>query len=82
MKFLIPMPAGELITTDNVSPYVIASTIAVEDKDFYTNPGLIHWGIMRALWQNYTSGEVVSGASTITQQLAHPHCSRRKNAAR
>ncbi len=58
------------ITLDNVSPYVIASTIAVEDKDFYTNPGFDPWGIMRALWQNYTSGEVVSGASTITQQLA------------
>ncbi len=55
---------------ENISPYVIASTIAVEDKDFYTNPGFDPWGIMRALWQNYTSGEVVSGASTITQQLA------------
>lgn len=55
---------------DNISPYVIASTIAVEDKDFYTNPGFDPLGIMRALWQNYTSGEVVSGASTITQQLA------------
>ena len=55
---------------DNISPYIIASTIAVEDKDFYTNPGFDPWGIMRALWQNYTSGEVVSGASTITQQLA------------
>lgn len=55
---------------DDISPYVIASTIAVEDKDFYTNPGFDPLGIMRALWQNYTSGEVVSGASTITQQLA------------
>lgn len=55
---------------ENMSPYVIASTIAVEDKDFYTNPGFDPLGIIRALWQNYTSGEVVSGASTITQQLA------------
>ena len=26
--------------------------------------------IFRAFWQNYTSGEIVSGASTITQQVA------------
>ena len=55
---------------DNISPYVIAATIATEDKDFYTNPGFDIWGIMRAFWQNYTTGHVVSGASTITQQLA------------
>ncbi|HUV15355.1 MAG TPA: transglycosylase domain-containing protein [Pelolinea sp.] len=58
------------ISLENISPYVIASTIATEDKDFYTNPGFDPWGIMRALWQNYTTGRVVSGASTITQQLA------------
>ena len=55
---------------DEISPSLIAATIATEDKDFYSNPGFDPWGIMRAFWQNYTSGEVVSGASTITQQLA------------
>jgi penicillin-binding protein 1C len=55
---------------EEISPYVIAATIATEDKDFYTNPGFDPPAIMRALWQNYTSGRVVSGASTITQQLA------------
>ena len=55
---------------ENISPYVVAATIATEDKDFYTNPGFDPWGIIRALWQNYTTGRVVSGASTITQQLA------------
>ncbi len=55
---------------EEVSPFLIAATIATEDKDFYTNPGFDPLGIVRAFWQNYTSGEVVSGASTITQQLA------------
>ena len=55
---------------ENISPYIIAATIATEDKDFYTNPGFDPWGILRALWQNYTTGRLVSGASTITQQLA------------
>ena len=58
------------ISIDEISPYLIAATIATEDKDFYTNPGFDPPGILRALWQNYTSGRVVSGASTITQQLA------------
>ncbi len=53
-----------------ISPYMIAATLATEDKDFYSHPGYDPWGIVRAFWQNYTSGEVVSGASTITQQLA------------
>lgn len=45
------------------------ATVAVEDSDFYRNPGVDVRGILRALVQNYEAGEVVSGASTITQQL-------------
>ncbi len=58
------------IALEDMSPYIVAATIATEDKDFYNNPGFDFFGIVRALWQNYTSGEIVSGASTITQQLA------------
>jgi penicillin-binding protein 1C len=58
------------VTLDKISPYLIAATLATEDKDFYTHPGFSPLAIARALWQNYTSGEVISGASTITQQLA------------
>jgi len=53
-----------------ISPYMVAATIATEDKHFYEHPGIDIWAIVRAFWQNYTAGEVVSGASTITQQLA------------
>jgi 1A family penicillin-binding protein len=45
------------------------ATIAVEDANFYDNPGVDLRGIIRALLQNYQSQDVVSGASTITQQL-------------
>ena len=58
------------VSLDKVSPYVVAATIATEDKEFYNHPGYDPVAIARALWQNYTSQEVVSGASTITQQLA------------
>ena len=53
-----------------ISPYLIAATIATEDKDFYTHPGFDPVAVVRALAQNYVAGGVVSGASTITQQLA------------
>ncbi|MBI1793120.1 MAG: PBP1A family penicillin-binding protein [Chloroflexi bacterium] len=58
------------VTLDKISPALAAATIATEDKEFYNHPGYDVWAIMRAIWQNYTSKETVSGASTITQQLA------------
>ena len=54
----------------DISPELLAATIATEDKEFYNHPGFDVVALTRALWQNYTSGEIVSGASTITQQLA------------
>lgn len=46
------------------------ATIAVEDANFYTNPGVDLAGIARALWINLKGGEALAGGSTITQQLA------------
>ncbi len=53
-----------------ISPYLVAGTIATEDKGFYDHPGFDVTAIIRAFWQNYQTGSTVSGASTITQQLA------------
>jgi 1A family penicillin-binding protein len=46
------------------------ATVAVEDSRFYNHPGVDPLAIGRAAWQNWQGGAVVSGASTITQQLA------------
>jgi penicillin-binding protein 1C len=46
------------------------ATIAVEDRNFYTNPGVDVEGIVRALWINLQGGETLAGGSTITQQVA------------
>jgi 1A family penicillin-binding protein len=46
------------------------ATIATEDANFYSNPGVDAGGIIRALWINLRGGEVLAGGSTITQQLA------------
>ncbi|HQH58230.1 MAG: hypothetical protein GX415_01280 [Chloroflexi bacterium] len=58
------------VPLEKISPYLIAATIATEDKEYYNHPGFDLLALARALWTNYTSGEIVSGASTITQQLA------------
>ena len=58
------------IPIEEISPNLVAATIATEDKEFYTHPGFDLFAMIRALWQNYRSGGTVSGASTITQQLA------------
>jgi len=58
------------IPLTRISPYLIAATIATEDKDYYSHPGFDLLALARALWTNYQAGGIVSGASTITQQLA------------
>ncbi|MBK8824199.1 MAG: transglycosylase domain-containing protein [Anaerolineales bacterium] len=58
------------IPLSEISPNLVAATIATEDKDFYSNPGFDPVAIVRALWQNYVTGGQGGGASTITQQLA------------
>jgi len=58
------------VPLEKISPYLVAATIATEDKDYYSHPGYDPFAIFRALIQNSTAGETVSGASTITQQLA------------
>ncbi|MCA9934093.1 MAG: transglycosylase domain-containing protein, partial [Anaerolineales bacterium] len=46
------------------------ATIATEDRNFYTNPGVDVQGILRAFWINLRGGEVLAGGSTLTQQVA------------
>jgi len=57
------------VPLERISPYLIAATIATEDKNFYIHPGFDPIGIVRAIVQNLEAGDTVSGASTITQQL-------------
>ena len=58
------------VSLGKISPYMVAATIVTEDKEYYSHPGFDLTAIFRAFWQNYRSGETVTGASTITQQLA------------
>lgn len=47
---------------------LINATIAIEDKDFYKNPGFDIQAIIRAAVADF-SGKPIQGGSTITQQL-------------
>jgi peptidoglycan glycosyltransferase len=53
----------------NVSKDLINGTISIEDKTFYSNPGVDYFGIARAAFYSATAGEVVGGGSTISQQV-------------
>ncbi len=58
-----------VVPFDRIPQVLKNATIAVEDAQFYQNPGVDPRGIVRAIWLNYQAQEVVSGGSTITQQL-------------
>src|SRR5690348_11637884 len=45
------------------------AVISIEDRNFYSEPGIDPQGIVRASMVDYQSRSAVEGASTITQQL-------------
>lgn len=52
------------------TPHKIAICLTTfEDKNFYYHPGVSFKGICRAFYQNVSQGKIVSGGSTITQQV-------------
>lgn len=57
------------VPLSEVAPVMLDAVIAVEDRTFYTNPGIDLQAIGRALIKNISSGSVEQGGSTITQQL-------------
>lgn len=54
---------------DEISPWLIEATIAVEDERFRSHVGVDPIAVMRAAGQNLGSGRVVSGASTLSMQV-------------
>ena len=58
------------VSLDQISPYVIQATLAIEDRRFYDHIGFDIKGMARALVVNVQSMSTKQGASTLTQQLA------------
>jgi membrane peptidoglycan carboxypeptidase len=59
----------ESVDFDQIPQLLIDAQVAAEDKTFWTNPCIDFRGILRAAYQNFTADDIVSGASTICQQL-------------
>ena len=58
------------VPLEQISLTLQQATIATEDRNFYSHPGFDPIGIARAFYYNLSEKRVVSGASTITQQVA------------
>jgi len=62
-----------LIAYEDVPAHVVNAFIAAEDQRFFVHPGIDYRGILRALSQLVLTGDVASGGSTLTQQLARSY---------
>ena len=60
----------EPTSLDELSPWVVPALLAAEDGRFFEHPGIDPLALGRALGQLALERRVVSGASTLTQQLA------------
>lgn len=60
----------EWSSLEDISTLAINATISVEDKNFYKHTGFDYFRIIKAIFENIKAGEIVQGASTITQQYA------------
>lgn len=61
---------GEALTLGEMPPWLVNAVLSIEDRRFYSHFGIDPIGLVRAGLKNLTSGRVVQGGSTITQQLA------------
>jgi membrane peptidoglycan carboxypeptidase len=59
----------EQVRYDQVPANIVNATVAAEDRTFWTNDGVDYPAIVRAAVANYEAGQIVQGASTITQQV-------------
>jgi penicillin-binding protein 1A len=59
----------ELVTIDQIPQHLIDALLTREDRNFFSHHGFSFRGLLRAMF-NILTGQYVSGASTLTQQLA------------
>ncbi len=60
----------QVVPLDEISPFLVKATLAVEDQHFYDHYGVDFKAIARAAIVNLEHMAKVQGAGTITQQLA------------
>ena len=57
------------VSLPRTDPWLVRATLAAEDRRFRLHPGVDPLAVLRAAWANARAGRVISGGSTITQQL-------------
>jgi len=57
------------VNLDEISPLIINAVIATEDENFLEHEGIVPKALLRAGVQELSNAPVVSGGSTLTQQL-------------
>ena len=62
-------PFGHPLAYPDIPRSLIEATLAAEDRRFWSHPGVDGQATLRALWQLARHRRVISGGSTITQQL-------------
>jgi penicillin-binding protein 1A len=62
--------AGEMIQPTTIPAPIKTALLAIEDSRFMEHHGIDIYGLFRAFYKNISSGAVVQGGSTITQQIA------------
>src|SRR5690606_33454070 len=68
-----PLPDGRWrlpVRLEEVDPRFVDMLLAYEDARFYTHFGIDPLAVLRASWQFAQQGRIVSGASTLTMQVA------------
>jgi len=61
---------GDFVPISKMPPDLINALIAVEDQNFWDHGGIDYIAILRAAITDLVKAKIVSGASTITMQLA------------
>lgn len=58
-----------LVRYEDVPPILVDALVAVEDRHFFSHPGIDVRGMIRALLVDLRQGRLAQGGSTLTQQL-------------
>ncbi len=58
------------VTPADVSPLYVQALLGYEDRWFFQHPGVNPLALVRAVYQTLRYGEIISGGSTLTMQVA------------
>jgi penicillin-binding protein 1C len=60
---------GRPLDPERLPEWLVAATLAAEDRRFFSHPGVDPVAVARAAWRNLRAGALIEGGSTLTQQV-------------